>query len=86
MQQWFNVSLIVPNYVIISLWAYAAFPISGKRSNISQLGVGDLVVDYRFGKEAVAALLGTRRAVLANPVLNFTHCRIVLIVQRSGNP
>jgi hypothetical protein len=29
----------------------------------------------------VAALLGTRRVVLPNSVLNFTHCRIVLIVQ-----
>ena len=27
------------------------------------------------------ALLGTRRAVLPNSVLNFTHCRIVLIVR-----
>jgi hypothetical protein len=25
----------------------------------------------------VAALLGTRRVVLPNPVLDFTHCRIV---------
>ena len=30
---------------------------------------------------AVAALLGTRRVVLPNSVLNFTHCRIVLIAQ-----
>jgi hypothetical protein len=35
---------------------------------------------YRFGKEAVAALLGTRRVVLPNSVLDFTHCRIYVFV------